>query len=147
MLFAALLLACAPHRVEPVYSYEPVPVEAPVHPDRTPADGDVPRPVELLAGDVAPGGGTLVPSDVMLDCYDAEDDRDAWHRSYDDELAARLQDRRLAEARAAADGETIEQLRQENRALRWAGLGLGAAGLAGGLVVGLVAGATASVLP
>lgn len=147
----ALLLAlagCTHPATPPVFAEAlPPPIAEDAPPAVVPRPGDVTEAVPLFAGDVAPADGVLVPPTDLDVAVWADEQRVAWRERYRIERTQHEADRAISEHRAAADGETIEQLRAENRALRWAGIGLGAAGLAGGIVVGLVAGATASVLP
>lgn len=137
LLALVLLAGCAARKPLPVYALPaPVAPEEPEHEPFVPRETDVPVAVALLAGEVAPGDGVLVPATEHLECtWDVEMHR--WWRGVAVACYERAADDRLhCEDVAAQRGEQFGECVQEVRAQRWAGQGM----LVGGLLLGLLLG-------
>lgn len=141
VLALALLAGCPAPVPPPVFA---VPLAEAPSPPATPAEIlalDYAPPADLLDGDAAPFAGVLLsPREYALRRRDDETLIPWWETRVSVERMARDADRTIAEARAQADAATARELRQDVRALRWAGLGLGALGLVTGFGLGWAAG-------
>lgn len=152
LLFLVCSGGCVPKPPPPVFALavEPLPTMPPPVPAGPTADACAPG--VLLPGQPAPGvvvergvpvatcRAQVVPDDEVLACFGAEDDAEAWQALARIQHDARAADRALCEDIAAERYRAAEDWRTEARTLRWAGYGLGLAGVVVGLAVGFVGG-------
>lgn len=155
LLLLLALSACAPRTAPPAFALPVPPLPSPPPTVEAADTGDAcpdvasmlpGQPPPYVAGGVATCRAMVVPEADVLGWLAAEDDRDLWADVARIQHDARIADRLVCEEVAAQRWADAEALRREGRALRWAGWGLGAAGLAVGIGVGITAGVAAGAV-
>lgn len=147
LLVGVCAVACTPKTPPKVFTEALPPIEEPAVTEWTPhPDDTLPACVVTSYTPKTPAlgcRGVVVPESDYAALVTYETTCPYWEAVAKGERTERLLDWGRCEDVAAARWEATEELRRDNRALRWAGMGLGIGGVVLGVLVGFGAGQVA----